>query len=316
MRTLRPAITLVLLLGCGDELAERSTDGGEETSSLGPAEAEVAPVDEATKADTAIDASPDAGPGGWYLTAPRCGGELLPAGSTSGGGSNVPQHPLTYVDVIEGAERVPSATFPARWSGLRKLAAPEVRRCSAAFLSTPAGLPCSVDTVIELTTTAGGKIEILIGLAHADLARFADGRDVSVLLGPITSSPEGSPSRSLEIREGQAGALLVAVHVAPPSTTKLEAVRWDDLQLSFGEPDCVTERDSCARVFVSHKLAVTTSASTQQLAPGQSADVRSKEHGYRLTYRRGVDRAYGVSGERECADLSFVSAGAELVQLP
>ena len=265
--------------------------------------------------------APDAG---WYLTSPRCPEEVLPMRQGSGALDRLPQYPMTYVEVIRGAEGLPTTAFNARWMGLRKLAAPKVRECLPAFVTNPAGLPCQVDTVLELTTGSGSRVEILLGLPHGDLARFADGRSVSVLVGP----PEGlhahapPPFRRLEIRDAPDGALLVAVAAratfgpVAPALDRLTGWSWDELTLSFDQLHCVAERDSCLRVFVSRKLtAAAPGAAAMHLDPGQSAVLSSKGHSYRVTHRSGIERVYGVF-LRECADRGAPSFAAELIQLP
>jgi hypothetical protein len=307
-------------------------DGGVADGGVTDAAPDAAPAAQPDRAD-AGDAGEGGAPGerwdalsadaGWYLTSPRCPEEVLPMRQGSGAADRIPGYPITYVEVIRGAEGLPTTAFSARWTGLRKLATAKVRPCLPAFVTNPPGLPCQVETVLELTTSSGSRIEILLGLPHDDLARFADGRGVSVLIGPAQGAP-GSPPPPygpLEIRDSEGGTLLVAVAMsegfAGPKSLQLSGWSWDEMMLSFDQLHCVAERDSCLRVFVSRKLtAAAKGAAATQLDPGQSATLSSKGHSYRVTYRSGIERAYGVFS-RECADLGpGPSYAAELIQLP
>ncbi len=236
------------------------------------------------------------------------------------------QYPMTYVAVVAGTE--PASPFAAEWTGIRRLETPIVRECLDAFVTDPPGLPCRVETVVELTLADDTLLEIAVGLAFEDLAPFADGRSVSVLLGEMISMTGGvpvtNPSRQLEIREGDTGPLLAAIGREPADvygsagTDSLDDVGWiwDGVQLGFGDILCVTEGDFCRRVHASRALTVTTPGATESLEPGDSVQVTSGGLDYRVTFRRGTERLYGVIPGGECGDRTWPTASVELVRLP
>ena len=232
--------------------------------------------------------------------------------------SHFPMDPTTYVDVMTGADAVarPPEPFAARWTGIRRLDPPITRDCLPAFVTDPAGIPCQVDSVIELTLGGDTLIEVAVGLAFEDLEPFADGRAVTVLLdrSDFYGVPSGSLQWSLEIRDADAGPLLLAVRnfssfvMGRPWSLTESAWTWDDLELAYGEFLCATERDPCMRVFVSRPLAVTSSGSVVTIEPAEEATVASGGFDYRVTHRRAVERLYGVF-ESRTPDLAVVTGG-------
>ena len=260
--------------------------------------------------------SPD---GAWHLHTPRCPTEVMSTTFEGAGAADyVPQYPMTYVEVITGANEVPSTPFTAQWTGIRRLAPPITRPCLEAFVTEPPGLPCQVDTVLSLTLADDTLVEILVGLPFEKLEPFADGRTVSVLLGPANSAsvPDAGMSRQLEMRdENEAGALLLAVESGASLYGGLPSWTWDDFNFGFDETICATERDSCMRVFISRKLMTSKVGEAAWYEPGRSVWVGSRGLTYLITYRRGVERAYGVF-PAECADLSLATSSVEMVREP
>jgi hypothetical protein len=259
-----------------------------------------------------------------YGIAPACPAEVVAVASPEAGTRL--QYPMTYVEVITGTE--PASPFTARWTGIRRLDPPIVRQCLAAFVTDPPGIPCQVDTVVELTLTDGTLLEIVVGLEFEDLEPFADGRTVSVLLGEDLSVPsEGeamNPTRPLEIRDGDSGPVILVIGREPDENHGLAGLRtlvgvfwtWDDVQATFGDIICVTEGDFCRRVHGSRELLVSSRGSTAILAPGESVGVASRGLNYRVTYRRGVERLEGAIPGGECGDYTPPTASAEMVRVP
>jgi hypothetical protein len=318
---MRLAVLLAMVsIGCSTNDADILPDSGDNGDDLDIGEADI-PPDQLSETD--LPAVEDDAGGGetLYDIGPRCPPEVMPTTPRADGVAYYgPQYPMTYVEVITGADAVPAepnTPFTARWTGIRRLATPITRSCLDAFVTDPPGIPCQVDTVIELTMTDDTLVEILVGLAFEDLAPFADGRAVSVLLGRTADVPvaEPSPTRELGIREGETGPLLLAVASSASVHGPGEGSTWDDIATGFGNSGCVAERDSCLRVFVSGSLVVTTPGGESTLEPGESVLVPSRGFTYRVTHRRSVARVYYVF-PHECTDISADMRCAEMVRMP
>ena len=129
-----------------------------------------------------------------------------------------------------------------------------------------------------------------------------------------------SPTGSLEVRDGDAGPLLLAVRYVRyrvPNPSPLAGVNWtwDELELAYGDLLCVSERDACLRVFASRSLLVRSGGAEATLEPGEPATVGSGGFDYRVTLRRALERVYGVFGG-ECADATDTAESVDLVRLP
>lgn len=256
----------------------------------------------------------------WYASMPRCPDDVI---EPEEGMFRRPQYPASYLEVVTGADDVPrEEPFAATWTGIRRLDPPITRDCLPAFVTDPPGPPCRVDTVIGLTLTDGTPVEIVVGLAFEDLEPFASARPVTVRLGWRSDDQAAlpSPTGSLEIRDGDAGSLLLAVRYVRyrvPNPSPLAGVNWtwDDLELAYGDFLCVTEPDPCRRVFASRLLVLTSAGGASTLEPSEPATVGSGGFAYRVTLRRALERMYGVF-EGECADATDTAESVELVRLP
>ncbi|MBI5489177.1 MAG: hypothetical protein HY905_17710 [Deltaproteobacteria bacterium] len=257
----------------------------------------------------------------WYASMPRCPDEVV-GGFPDSMMNHFPMYPMSYVDILTGAEAVPSGAFEATWTGIRRLDPPIVRDCLPAFVTDPPGIPCRVDTVIQLALADGMPVEVVAGLAFEELEPLADGRAVTVLLGRVMNDlePDRSPGWSVEIREAGAGPLLVAVrnvryYVSGPHPLTGVTWSWDDIELAYGDTSCVTEQDPCQRVFASRPLVATSPEGVLTLEPGEGATVASGAYRYRVTHRRAVERLYHVF-RYECADLTDTTESVALIRLP
>lgn len=219
-------------------------------------------------------------------------------------------HPPVVVDYYDDSGVLPKDAYEptgdtyvtATWEGVRRLAEPYQQECLEDFITDPPGLPCSVDTVLDLRLQDNSSISFLLGVELEDLEAI-----------PIGTTVEYSTTyHTWEIEPWGFGINLI-IRNAGDGSLILAAIGWDKLEYRlphrFGSiavnlgDDFICyymEYMNCKHYGVA-PISVISGDEEYRVEPGESIIVPTPDGDYRVTLRRGKVRTC-FEGETCCGD--------------
>jgi hypothetical protein len=228
-------------------------------------------------------------------------------------------HPPVVVDYCDNSGVLPRDAYEptgdtfvtATWEGVRRLTEPYQLDCLETFITDPPGLPCSVDTVLDLRLQDNSSISFLLGVELEDLEAVPIGTliEYSTTYRAWDLEPWDFSGINLVIRKPGDGVLILA------------ATGWDNLDYnhshSFG-PIVVEPRDDFVCYYMEYMdckhygvapISVISGGNDYRVEPGESIVVPTSDGDYRVTLRRGKVRTcfdeQGCCGDYEANRFSY-----------
>jgi hypothetical protein len=233
-------------------------------------------------------------------------------------------HPPVVVDYCDASGILPKDAYEptgdtfvtATWEGVRRLIEPYQLDCLENFITDPPGLPCSVDTVLDLRLQDNSSISFLLGVEEEDLA------DV-----PIGTLVEYSTTyRVWDLEPWDFGGISLVIRRPGDGVLILAAIGWDNLDYndrhSFGSI-AVEPRDDFVCYYMEYMnckhygvspVSVIYGSDEHRVEPGESIVVPTSDGDYRVTLRRGKVRTC-FEGESCCGDYEANRFSYSIVKL-
>lgn len=183
--------------------------------------------------------------------------------------------------------------------GIRRLENPLELDCEEIFITDPATLPCSVDTVIALELSSGEIIEYLVGIEAERLESIVLGVTVRLWAHRDHVDAQGI---NMVVKSAADGRLLFAA-VYGQTLEPEPAVDYGPLRIERDDEYVCTYKTymDCKHYGVA-AIRVVTEAASFRLEPGESMDAVTGAGTYRVTLRRAKDRTC-FEGGNCCTDL-------------
>jgi hypothetical protein len=212
--------------------------------------------------------------------------------------------PVFATGLVDGAVVDASAAYQtggfkdALWRGVRRLEDPFELDCEELFITDPATLPCSVDTVIALELTSGEILEYLVGIEAERMEFIVLGEAVRLRANRDHVDAQGNNL----VLESAADSRLLFASVYGQTLDYEPAVDYGPLRIERDNNYVCTYKTymDCKHYGVA-AIRVVTEAGSFRLEPGESLDAVTSAGTYHVTLRRAKDRTC-FEGGNCCTD--------------